>query len=81
MEGGNPDAPGSRLRHPVNSLAHLPCRLVCKSDGKDIVRIYLFFLYQISGPVGKHPGLAAAGSRKDQKRSLRALYGFPLLFI
>jgi len=81
VEGADPGLLGETADKRLHPLAHLFGCFVGEGDGKHRARRDSALLDQVSDPVRDNPGLAAAGSREDQKRTLAVDNRLALLLV
>ena len=79
MEGSQPEFPCQTADEPIETLPHLPRRLVGKCYGKDVRRMNPLFEDEVGHPVGKDTCLSAPGAGQDQERPAAAHRRFGLL--
>ena len=79
VNGAHPHA--GDVRHRVQALAHLVCRLVGEGDGENILRGHPFFGDEIGNAGGEHARLAAPRARQNQNCALGIHDGRKLFFV
>jgi len=70
VEGAHPHRRLPRADQGFDARAHLSCGLVGERHRQDLVGVGSARPDQVRDPVGEHPGLAAAGTGKDQQWSV-----------
>ena len=81
MEGADPDIFGAVAHDLVHTFSHFAGSLVGEGQCQNVIRIYIIIIDQIGNAVCENSCFTGAGTGKDQKRSLKVLYGFFLLGI
>ncbi len=81
MKRRHPDLACPRTDQLVDTLPHLPGRLVREGDGEDIPRTHLTVFDKIRDTMCEHPCLAGACARQNKKRSLCIADRLQLFFI
>ena len=81
MEGTDPDIFGAVAHDLVHTFSHFAGSLVGEGQCQNVIRIYIIIIDQIGNAVCENSCFTGAGTGKDQKRSLKVLYGFFLLGI
>ena len=81
MKGRHPNLASTFPDQLVDTLPHLPGRLVCKRDGEDIPRTHITVFNEICDAMCEHAGLAGACARQNKKRSLCIADRLQLFFI
>jgi hypothetical protein len=78
MEGADPHPRPGTAQLDREPRPHFPRGLVGEGQGKDPFRLRDTRLDEVGNPHRQHAGLAAAGAREDQERSLLVGHGLAL---
>ena len=81
VEGRYPDLTRLRSNQPVDTLPHLPRRLIRERDRKDVPRRDTTVLDEVGHTMRQHTRLPGTRTRQHQQRPLRAAHRLTLLLI